>query len=115
MNWQERILAAAALLTAVLTLCAGVKKIADFSRKCTAFFTDTAADLKELKERQHEMELAVLRMTLIDGAMPLSERLAAGQKYVAMGGNGDCKALYNGLKEKVDGEETPRHLPRGEA
>lgn len=46
--------------------------------------------------------LSILRLTVMDEAMPLSERLIAGDEYIHNGGNGDVKHFYMGLRERVD-------------
>ena len=98
----NELLTVAGAVTALATILGAARGVARFAEKCTAFFRDTARTLRELQERQRELELAILRLTLIDDAMPASERLAAGKKYDALGGNGECRKLYLALKEIID-------------
>ena len=47
--------------------------------------------------------LSLLRLTVMDTDMPMSERLIAGKEYLAKGGNGDVKLAYELLEKKVNG------------
>mgnify|MGYP003316402720 CR=1 FL=1 len=51
------------------------------------------------KASKHDKEqtLAILRLTVMNSEMPISERLIAGQKYINKGGNGDVKKYYEKL------------------
>ena len=46
--------------------------------------------------------LSLLRLTVIDSDMPMSERLIAGREYLSRGGNGDVKKFYEELERKVN-------------
>ena len=46
--------------------------------------------------------LSLLRLTVMDSDMPLSERLIAGREYLDRGGNGDVKKYFEGLERKVN-------------
>lgn len=46
--------------------------------------------------------LSILRLTVMDEAMPMSERLIAGDAYISAGGNGDVKHYYMNLRKRVD-------------
>lgn len=54
-------------------------------------------DIKELKDENKEQSLSILRLTVMNGDMPISERLIAGQKYIRRGGNGDVKHYFEEL------------------
>lgn len=61
-------------------------------------------DIKEVKEKTEtlheenkEQSLAILRLTVMNSEMPMSERLIAGNKYIKRGGNGDVKHYYEQL------------------
>lgn len=56
-----------------------------------------AKDIKDIKAENKEQSLAILRLTVMSNDMPISERLAAGDKYIRKGGNGDVKHYYEQL------------------
>ena len=53
-----------------------------------------------LLEHDQEQNLAILRLTIMSGDMPISERIIAGDKYVKKGGNGDVKQYYQKMLEE---------------
>lgn len=57
-------------------------------------------DVSEIKEDNKEQSLAILRLTVMNKEMPISERLIAGDKYIKRGGNGDVKHYYEKLVEE---------------
>lgn len=60
----------------------------------------------ESKDR-HDREnyLNILRLVIMSEEMPLSERIAAGDKYIELGGNGAVKHKYQELLEKLSKEQ----------
>lgn len=48
--------------------------------------------------------LSLLRLTVIDTDMPMSERLIAGKEYLSRGGNGDVKKFYENLERQLNGK-----------
>ncbi len=63
-------------------------------------------DVRMGKMEQHNdlQYLSLLRLTVMDSDMPMSERLMAGREYLARGGNGDVKAFYETLEHSVNGK-----------
>lgn len=57
---------------------------------------------EKFSKNQDDMQLSLLRLIVINEAMPLDERVDAGDKYVSLGGNGSVHALYNVLREKYE-------------
>jgi len=58
--------------------------------------------LAKLEQHGDLQYLSLLRLTVMDTDMPMSERLMAGQEYLDRGGNGDVKHFYERLKAEVD-------------
>ena len=54
--------------------------------------------LDKMQTHQNEQYLAILRLTIMSGEMPMAERLIAGEKYKKMGGNGDVKKFLHQLE-----------------
>ena len=61
--------------------------------------------LEKLEDRSLQQYKSILRLTVIDSDMPMSERLMAGQEYIDLDGNGDVKKFYEHLKAQVDSKE----------
>ncbi len=56
----------------------------------------------KLTEHNELQYMALLRLTVMDSDMPVSERLIAGKEYLTRGGNGDVKKFYEGLEKRVN-------------
>jgi hypothetical protein len=48
----------------------------------------------KLVENDKDQYLAILRLTIFEENLPISERIIAGDKYLKKGGNGDTKKYY---------------------
>ena len=59
-------------------------------------------DISKLTEHSELQYMALLRLTIIDTDMPMSERLIAGKEYLAKGGNGDVRKAYEEMEKKVN-------------
>lgn len=73
---------------------------------CTCYkFIRKEEKWRENKDR-HDREnyLNILRLVIMSEEMPLSERIAAGDKYIELGGNGAVKHKYHELLEKLPEE-----------
>ena len=57
-------------------------------------------DIKKMKEHDEEQYLDILRLTIMNDNMPITERIIAGKKYEERGGNGEVKKFYRKLLEE---------------
>ena len=60
------------------------------------------ATQKKQNEHDNLQYMSILRLTVMDSDMPMSERLIAGKEYLHRGGNGDVKAYYENLEWNVN-------------
>ena len=66
----------------------------------TVFWSNKMANKKlekkvdKLVEHDEDQYLAILRLTIMNSEMPISERIIAGDKYEKKGGNGEVKKYY---------------------
>lgn len=49
----------------------------------------------KLVEHDEDQYMSILRLTIMNSEMPISERIIAGDKYVKKNGNGDVKKYYH--------------------
>lgn len=89
METIDLIIKIAALITAVATCFALVKQI----RRAVKW-------VEHLAQQCDENVLSILRLTIVSTEMPMSERIAAGDKYIKLNGNGAVKHLYQRLVEE---------------
>jgi hypothetical protein len=84
------ILFVASILTALGVIITTAIKIYKFIRKWEVW-------VEEQREHSLDNYLSIKRLTIMSHEMPLSERIAAGEKYIKCGGNGEVKHKYEEL------------------
>ena len=59
---------------------------------------------KKLDNKKKTLEyntITVLKLVITNEHLPLDERVAAGEKYISLGGNGSIKKLVNKLSDEL--------------
>ena len=84
------VLFVASNLTALGVIITTAIKIYKFIRKWEMW-------VEEQREHSLDNYLSIKRLTIMSHEMPLSERIAAGEKYIKCGGNGEVKHKYEEL------------------
>ena len=87
---ENNIILIAALLTALGVIIATAVKLYKFIRKWDKW-------VEEQSEHSLDNYLSIKRLTILCQEMPLSERIAAGERYIKYGGNGEVKHNYEEL------------------
>lgn len=90
METAENIITIGTLLTALGVIMAAAVKLYRFIRKWEKW-------VEEQSEHALDNYLSIKRLTIMSHEMPLSERIAAGEKYIKYGGNGEVKHKYEEL------------------
>lgn len=93
----EQILLIASVLTAFGGVITTAVKVYKFIRKWEVWIEETS-------EHSLENYLSIKRLTIMSHEMPLSERIAAGEKYIKYGGNGEVKHKYEELLDLLPKE-----------
>ena len=93
----EKILLFASVLTALGVIITTAVKVYKFIRKWEKWVEETS---------EHELDnyLSIKRLTIMSHEMPLTERIAAGEKYIKYGGNGEVKHKYEELLNQLPKE-----------
>ena len=86
----EKIVLMGSLLTALGIIVATTVKLYKFIRKWEKW-------VEEQSEHSLDNYLSIKRLTIMSHEMPLTERIAAGEKYIKYGGNGEVKHKYEEL------------------
>ena len=86
----EKIILIGSLLTALSIIIATAAKLYKLVRKWEKW-------VEEQSEHSLDNYLSIKRLTIMSQEMPLSERLAAGEKYIKYGGNGEVRHKYEEL------------------
>ena len=95
MELIESIILSASVLTALGVIIATAVKVYKFVRKWEIW-------VEEQREHNLDNYLSIKRLTIMSHEMPLSERIAAGDKYIKYGGNGEVKHKYEELLKIYD-------------
>lgn len=85
----------AGAISAIIALGIQIKKVVNF-------FLSMKEDVACLLKHDREQYLSILRLTVMNSEMPISERLIAGKKYIENGGNGDVKHYYEDMLKKYE-------------
>lgn len=65
-------------------------------------YSSIKKDIKNMKQHDDEQYLDILRLTIMNDNIPVTERIIAGKKYIERGGNGEVKKFFeNFLEEHV--------------
>lgn len=94
MNWYEWLLAIAGGVTAISAITAFALKIVRAIKRWVEKVDKAFQNVDTLVKHDREQYLSILRLTMMNSEMPISERLIAGERYLNEGGNGDCKDYY---------------------
>ena len=86
----DKILLIASVLTALTVIIATAMRVYKFIRKWEKW-------VEEQSEHSLDNYLSIKRLTIMSHEMPLSERIAAGEKYIRYGGNCEVKHKYEEL------------------
>jgi hypothetical protein len=85
------------VLSALAVIIATAVKVYRFIRKWETWVEETS-------EHSLDNYLSIKRLTIMSHEMPLSERIAAGEKYIKYGGNGEVKHKYEELLNQLPKE-----------
>lgn len=93
MGYLDGIIKAAAVLSALGVIVGGAVAIWRFIIKLSGNIKRLNETLADLKAHSNENYMSLLRLTIMSSEMPIGERIVAGHKYLANGGNGDVKTF----------------------
>lgn len=99
---QQTILTWGAVAGAAAAIIALVSKIAGAVKSAKSYFSDLKTNIDTLLQHDDEQYLAILRLTVMEDKLPLSERIAAGKEYIEKKGNGDVKEYYEHVLKPHD-------------
>ena len=90
-EWIQYILLAGSVAAALVGVGALVVKIVKGIRKIVKSCRWIVDSIQKLLEHSEENHMDILRLTVMNSEMPLSERIVAGKKYIDAVGNGDVR------------------------
>ena len=92
----------AKVLIEIAAVLSALGVIGGAGHKIYKVFKGILDKLSNVEKYQREDYLGILRLTIMSEEMPLEERIAAGDKYIKLGGNGAVKHKYEQLLKQLD-------------
>ena len=95
-DWQiiKTILLLGSIAAAIGGIAALIAKLVKAVKKIIDYFVCLRKDVDTLVKHDGEQYKAILRLTVMNENMPLSERISAGKQYIELDGNGDVRHYY---------------------
>ena len=90
------------LLALVNAIIAWVQRRAQKKSGMETRIENIEKNVTKLTEHSELQYMSLLRLTVMDSDMPMSERLIAGKEYLARGGNGDVKKAFEDMERSVN-------------
>ncbi len=90
------------LILRVSEILAAIALIIGMVQKVIKPFKALCKQVDKIDRHETENYLSTLRLTICSEEIPLEERIAAGDKYIKLGGNGAVKHKYEQLIEQLD-------------
>ena len=94
---MDTVLLLASLVSAIGILAGALIKLYKFVKKVDDKFEEYDKTIKQ-------NTLHILKIALLDEDLPRSDRIHAGEQYLALGGNGYGKIIYNKLLKEYEKE-----------
>lgn len=91
---MDNIIYIASLITAITAIITTIYKFIKFCNEVLDKFEEYDKAIKD-------NTLQILKITLLNASLPIEERIHAGDEYIARGGNGLGKKVYNELLKEV--------------
>lgn len=87
---------------ALAAITALIVKIVKTVKKIIKYFKTLRESIDMLLKHDKEQYKSILKLTIVNEALPISERALAAKNYFALGGNGDIKKYYKAQIEPYD-------------
>ena len=84
-------------LTTIASIITAVTVIVTFMYKMYRFFRNMEEKYEETNKLLRDDTLYILKIAILCEEMPLVDRIHAGERYLALGGNGMIKKKYESL------------------
>lgn len=86
----ESILLVASILGALATIVGTAYKL-------MKMFHNVMKEIEDVNKQVRDNALHILKLAILEENMPPAERMKCGERYVALGGNGQIKKIYQDL------------------
>lgn len=94
---MDTIILLGSLISAIGILISALIKLYTFIKKVDTKFENYEETIKQ-------NTISILKLALLDENLPISDRLHAGEQYLALGGNGYGKIVYEKILKQYEEE-----------
>ena len=91
-------------LQQIASLISAITVIGGFFYKLHTITRNFEKKHEEIQQTLRMNTIHVLKIAVLDPNLPLVDRIHAGEQYIAMGGNGTIKRIYESLLDEYEKE-----------
>jgi hypothetical protein len=91
----DHVLLIASIIGAIATIIGAAYKL-------MKMFHSVMSEIEGVKDSLRQNELHILKLAILEENMPPAERIKCGERYIALGGNGQIKKIVEKLMKETD-------------
>ena len=91
-------------ITQIASFISAITVIGGFFYKLHTISRNFEKKHEEIQQTLRTNTIHVLKIAVLDPNLPLTDRIHAGEQYIAMGGNGTIKRIYESLLDEYEKE-----------
>lgn len=91
----DHVLLIASIIGAIATIIGAAYKL-------MKMFHSVMSEIEGVKDSLKQNELHILKLAILEENMPPAERIKCGERYIALGGNGQIKKIVEKLMKETD-------------
>ena len=91
-------------ITQIASFVSAITVIGGFFYKLHTMTRSFEKKHEEMEEMLKTNTIHILKIAVLNPNLPLIDRIHAGEQYIAMGGNGTIKRIYEGLLDEYEKE-----------
>lgn len=86
----------------IASVIAAIATILGATYKIMQAYHNIMSQIKEVDKQIKDNALHILKLAILEENMPPVERIKCGERYVALGGNGQIKKIYESLIKETE-------------
>ena len=99
---MEQLAILASAITSLTVIITGFSKVYKFIRKTEEKYEQIDKKFDMINKTMKVNTIHLLKIAVLDENLPLTDRIHAGEEYIALGGNGFIKKKYEKLLEEYE-------------
>ena len=86
----------------IASIIGAIATIIGTGYKLMKMFHSVMSEIEGVKDSLRQNELHILKLAILEENMPPAERIKCGERYIALGGNGQIKKIVEKLMKETD-------------